>query len=101
MAKHSRLPWDCILAAELFGHYKRDPEVYLGAARLLDLSPDRVMLVAAHVGDLLGARQCGLRTAYVTRPLEFGPSTVMEAQPDPPFDYVAADFFDLATQLGL
>ena len=99
MAKHAGLPWDCILAAELFGHYKRDPEVYLGAARLLDLRPDEVMLVAAHVGDLLGARACGLRTAYVSRPLEYGPETKQEAQPDPPFDVVAGDFLDLASQL--
>ena len=99
MAKRAGLPWDCILAAELFGHYKRDPEVYLGAARLLDLRPDEVMLVAAHVGDLLGARACGLRTAYVFRPLEFGPDTAREAQPDPPFDIVARDFADLADRL--
>lgn len=100
MAKHSGLPWDCILAAELFGHYKRDPEVYLGAARLLDLEPGQVMLVAAHVGDLLGARACGLRTAFVSRPLEFGPGSPPEAQPEQPFDIVAEDFTDLADQLA-
>ncbi|MDQ2927463.1 MAG: haloacid dehalogenase type II, partial [Pseudomonadota bacterium] len=33
MAKHAGLPWDCIVSAELFGHYKPDPEVYLGCAR--------------------------------------------------------------------
>ena len=32
MAKHGGLPWDCVLSAELFRHYKPDPEVYLGAA---------------------------------------------------------------------
>ena len=100
MAKRAGLPWDCILAAELFGHYKRDPEVYLGAARLLDLRPDEVMLVAAHVGDLEGARAVGLRTGYVSRPLEYGPDTQLEAMPAEPFDVVAADFGDLATQLG-
>ena len=35
MARHAGLPWDAVLSAELFGHYKPDPEVYLGAARLL------------------------------------------------------------------
>ena len=37
MAKYSGLPWDCIISAELFGHYKPDPETYLGSAKLLDL----------------------------------------------------------------
>ena len=33
MAKRGGLPWDCVLSAELFGQYKRDREVYEGAAR--------------------------------------------------------------------
>ena len=28
MAKHAGLPWDTVLSAELFGHYKPDAEVY-------------------------------------------------------------------------
>ena len=35
MAKFAGLPWDLILSAELFEHYKPDPETYLGAASLL------------------------------------------------------------------
>ena len=30
------------------------------------------MLVAAHHDDLAAARACGLQTAYIERPLEFG-----------------------------
>ncbi len=41
MAKHAGLPWDLILSAELFEHYKPDPETYLGAARLLCLRRSR------------------------------------------------------------
>lgn len=52
MAKHAGLPWDLVLSAELFRHYKPDPETYLGAARLLSLESDEVMMVAAHNGDL-------------------------------------------------
>ena len=36
MAKHSGLPWDCILGAELVRHYKPDPVVYQSAADFLD-----------------------------------------------------------------
>ena len=32
MAKFAGLPWDLVMSAELFEHYKPDPETYLGAA---------------------------------------------------------------------
>jgi 2-haloacid dehalogenase len=100
LARAAGLPWDCIISAELFHCFKPDPRVYQGAAALLDLPPEAVMLVAAHPGDLHGARAAGLRTALVLRPLEHGPG-----HPTPPvdtaaFDLVAGDFLDLADQLG-
>ncbi len=102
MAKYAGLPWDCILSAELFGHYKPDPEVYLGAAKLLGPSPSQVMMTAAHMDDLLAAKKLGLRTALVTRPLEFGPSRKADSAADGEgkVDVVASDFMDLATKLG-
>lgn len=96
MAKHAGLPWDAVLSAELFGHYKPDPEVYLGAARLLGLAPPQVMLVACHPSDLRAAAACGLRTGYVPRPLEFGAGGGMEACSAGEFDLVAPDFDALA-----
>lgn len=100
MARHAGLPWDAIFSAELFGHYKPDPECYQGAARLLDLPPAQVLMVAAHPSDLRGAASAGLRTAYVPRPLERGPLGAMEPWTPGEFDLVAADFIDLARQLG-
>ena len=100
MAKHAGLPWDTVLSAELFHHYKPDPEVYLGAARLLGLAPQEVMMVAAHPNDLRAAAACGLRTAYVARPLERGPGGAMEAWTAGEFDLAVGDFNQLATQLG-
>ncbi|PMR72864.1 haloacid dehalogenase type II [Billgrantia endophytica] len=99
MAKHAGLPWDCILSAELARHYKRDPEVYRMAARLLDLSPQQIMLVAAHQDDLQAAHREGFHTAFVMRPLEHGPDAEPDLSIDPAFDYVASDFHDLADQL--
>ncbi|MGE2715845.1 haloacid dehalogenase type II [Mycolicibacterium litorale] len=99
MAKHAGLPWDCVISAELFGHYKPDREAYLGCAALLDLAPDEVMLVAAHPSDLRAARDASLRTAYVVRPLERGPGRPLPRTEDGEFDVVAADFGDLADQL--
>jgi 2-haloacid dehalogenase len=100
MAKHGGLPWDCIISAELFGHYKPDPETYLGCARLLDVAPAELMLVACHPSDLRAARTNGLRTAYVRRPFEHGPSTRPPAFEDDEFDLVAADFEQLADLLA-
>jgi 2-haloacid dehalogenase len=100
MAKHAGLPWDCVLSAELAGHYKPDREVYQTAANLLSLAPEQVMMVAAHQNDLLAARGAGFRTAFVPRPLEHGPDATPDLTPDPQFDIVAADFIDLAQQLG-
>jgi 2-haloacid dehalogenase len=98
MAERAGLPWDAVLSAELFGHYKPDPQVYDGAARLLGLPPERVMMVAAHTADLAAARARGLRTAYVHRPDEFGPGTAPPAT-DPAADVNVTSFKDLATRL--
>jgi 2-haloacid dehalogenase len=100
MAKHGGLPWDCVLSAELFGHYKPDPETYLGAARLLGLDPGEVMMVAAHKEDLDAAARAGLRTAFVQRPKEFGDAARKDVAPEKRFDFNAKDFVDLARQTG-
>jgi 2-haloacid dehalogenase len=99
MAKNAGLPWDVILSAELSGHYKTDPEVYIKAAELLSLPHERVMMVAAHKGDLRAAGALGFKTAYVPRPLEYGPDREIDTTPDPAFDVNATDFLDLAAQL--
>ena len=100
MAKHARLPWDCILSAEVVRHYKPDPETYLGAADLLGVKPQELMMVAAHKDDLHAARACGLKTAFVPRPKEYGPSAKMDTSREPAFDVHARDFNDLARQLA-
>ena len=100
MAKFAGLPWDCVFSAETFHHYKPDPETYLGAAALLDLKPEEVMMVAAHKHDLRAAAQHGLMTAFVRRPHEHGRNTGKDLADDPAFTINANDFLDLADQLG-
>jgi len=100
LAKHSALPWDLILGAELAHHYKPDREVYQTAADLLDLKPAEVMMVAAHLGDLAAAKGVGLRTGFVVRPFEYGPNGKPDLKPDASVDVAAKDFVDLAAQLG-
>ena len=101
MAKHAGLTWDAVLTAELFGRFKPDPAVYLGAAKLLGLSPGQVMMVAAHPSDLAAAQRAGLKTAYIPRPAEYGPGGWMEPVGDTVFDWVAPSLEALASQLGL
>jgi 2-haloacid dehalogenase len=97
LARHGDLRFDCLLSAEMAGAYKPAPEVYLTAARLLGVQPDELMLVAAHPGDLAGARGAGLRTALLDRPLEYGPRT--RERNDPDADEAAADLHELAARL--
>jgi len=100
MAKNAGLPWDLILSAELARHYKPDPEVYRTAAELLSLDPEEITMVAAHRSDLDAARSCGLRTAFLYRPDEFGPGGQADKAAPGEFDVVADDVLDLASQLG-
>ena len=82
LARAAGITWDTVFGADIFQHYKPDPETYLGAAALLGCEPGEVMLVACHPSDLDAAAACGLRTCYVSRPLEYGPGVVVEAPPE-------------------
>lgn len=99
MARGAGLPWDVILGAEVSGHYKPDPETYLGACRMLSLQPEQVMLCAAHNYDLVAAQGLGLRTAFVPRPTEYGPLQVRDFGPEGEWDVVASDMEDFAARM--
>jgi 2-haloacid dehalogenase len=98
LARHGDLRFDCVLSAELAHAYKPAPEAYRTAARLLGVEADELMLVAAHPWDLEGAREAGLRTAFVDRPLEYGPRSA--AREDPAADQSAGDLVELAERLA-
>ncbi len=100
MAKRAGLPWDCVLSAEVFKAYKPDPATYLGVAKVFNIAPEQVMLVAAHQDDLAAARNCGLQTAYIERPFEFGKNKPKDISPNAVNTYHAVNFLELAVQLG-
>ena len=100
LVRFAGLPFQRLLSAEDFRHYKPDPEVYLGAAAALGLAPGEVMMVASHKSDLRAAQAAGLRAAFVERPLEKGPGGGADLLPDPAADVQATDFMDLADKLG-
>jgi 2-haloacid dehalogenase len=83
LARAAGMRFDCILSAELANSYKPNPRVYLLPAAYFDVRPDQVLMVACHPSDLDGAKHAGLRTAFVPRPLEWGPG---RPAPQPPAD---------------
>ncbi len=101
MAKHSGLPWDVILGAEIARCYKPLPDAYLLSAQALDLKPGQCLMVAAHNSDLFAAADLGFRTAFVARPTEYGPKQDKDLEAEGDFDFVANDFNDLAVQMGV
>ena len=100
LAKSAGICWDANLSVELMKHYKPDRETYLTAVELLDLRPQDAMLVAAHFQDLDAGRACGLQTAFIYRPTEYGPGHVADKASAGQYDIASADMADLATQLG-
>ncbi len=99
VAKRARLPWDVILGAEVARAYKPAPEAYERTAAILGLECGQCLMVAAHPGDLLAAAQCGFRTAYVHRPLEYGPRYADRPRPEQSFDIAVNGFIELAEEL--
>ncbi|MCY4654076.1 MAG: haloacid dehalogenase type II [Dehalococcoidia bacterium] len=59
--------FDNVISVEEGGAFKPHPSVYRSAARILDVEPSQIMMVAAHSFDIMGARACGFRGAYVNR----------------------------------
>ena len=100
MAKAAHLPWDVILGAEIAQTYKPRPEAYERACDTLGLATADCMMVAAHNDDLLAARNTGMKTAFILRETEHGPSQTKDLKPESDWDICADNFIDLAVQLG-
>ena len=67
VANRIRFDFDNVISVEEGGAFKPHPSVYRSAARILDVEPSAIMMVAAHSFDIMGARACGFRGAYVNR----------------------------------
>jgi 2-haloacid dehalogenase len=100
MAKKAGLPWDCILSAENFNKYKPHPDTYRGVATTFAAEPSQVMFAAAHHSDLEHARNCGLETAYIERPFEYGRDNPKPVAPWDANTLHTTSIVDLAEQMG-
>jgi 2-haloacid dehalogenase len=100
ICKHAGLPFDAVLTAELCKSYKPSPAVYQLAIDYLGCEPGQILMVACHKYDLAAARAFGMRTAFVARPLEFGPHASPDVSAEPWLDLHVQSLQELATALG-
>ncbi|GAA4524502.1 haloacid dehalogenase type II [Amycolatopsis samaneae] len=100
VSRHTGLVWDAVFSSAQAGAYKPAAAPYQRTLGWLAMDPAEVLLVAAHPYDLRAARGHGMRTAFVPRPLEYGPGRLAPTVEDGEVDLVADDFADLATRLG-
>ncbi len=98
-AKRNGLSWDAVFSCEAIGKYKLLPEAYRTVASWLVMEPHEICMVACHNFDLDAARNVGFRTAFVRRPLEWGPAGPPDPEPNPACDIIVDDFPALATRL--
>jgi len=91
--RFSGLAFDRVISAAEAGSFKPDSATYRVAADLIALPMDAILFVACHAFDCVGARACGMRTAFVDR--RGRPFGQTPHQPD----LVVADFPALAAAL--
>ncbi|BBZ47312.1 haloacid dehalogenase type II [Mycobacterium parmense] len=75
--------------------FKPSPAVYRHAYEALGVAPAECMMVAAHVWDILGAQNVGMRSALITRP--GNPPLPVDGMPQPTL--VVGDMRELAERL--
>jgi 2-haloalkanoic acid dehalogenase type II len=67
LIRSSGLKFDLLFSSYMLGQIKPAPEPYLKALSLVKYAPEEVVMVAAHVSDLRGAKAVGMPTIYVHR----------------------------------
>lgn len=92
----NQIQWDFddVISATTMGAFKPHPAVYRRAAQILGLEVGECMMVSANSFDVVGARACGFRGAYIDRydlPYEDSPYRA---------DRTVADFTELAEEIA-
>lgn len=67
LIRSSGLKFDLLMSSQMLGQIKPAPEPYLKAMALIKRKPEECVMVAAHVYDVRGARDVGMRTIYIKR----------------------------------
>jgi 2-haloacid dehalogenase len=64
---HHRIPFDAVISAAAANAFKPHVATYTRAAEIMGVAMDRVLFVANHVFDCIGAKSAGMRAAFVDR----------------------------------
>ena len=99
VSRRNAILWDAVISCEMLGIYKVRPQAYQGAAKLLQLQPEEILMVACHNFDLDAARREGMKTCFVRRPAEWGPPGPPDPTPNPACDLIVDTFPELADKL--
>ena len=91
----NRIKWDFddVISVQVVGAFKPHPGVYRRAAHILGLEIGECLMVSANSFDVMGARACGMRGAFVNRY-----ALPYEDSPHVP-DVTVANFTELADSL--
>ena len=65
--EHIGFPFDHVISVQAAGHFKPHKSTYLKAAEILGLDPGELLFVANHAFDCVGAKSCGIPTAFIAR----------------------------------
>ena len=90
---HIGVEFDHVISVEAAGSFKPHVATYRTAAEMIGAPPDRILFVANHAFDCVGAKAYGMRTCFVDRRKR--PFGDWPYQPD----LVVADFTALAQAL--
>jgi len=99
VSRSNGLVWDAIVSCQMIGVYKPHREAYDTALAWLGLRAEEAMMVACHNFDLNAAQDAGMRTAFVRRPLEWGPDGPPDPHPNRAYDHVLDTFDELVASL--
>jgi len=91
---HIGFRFDHVISVEEAGYFKPHWKTYAKAAEIVGEEPSSILFVANHAFDCIGAKSCGMRTAFIDRRKR--PFGHTPHQPD----LVVADFAELAATLA-
>lgn len=91
------LTWDAVVSCQMIGVYKPHREAYDTALAWLGLRAEEALMVACHNFDLNAAQDAGMKTAFVRRPLEWGPEGPPDPHPNRSYDHMVDGFDELVT----
>lgn len=64
---HIGFPFDHVISVQAAGYFKPHHATYKKAAEILDLPVENILFVANHAFDCIGAKSCGIPTAFIDR----------------------------------